>query len=197
MDVAVIADIGKVAGAVAASTGVLAGGWKYALSPAIRFSRKLNAMVTNWQPNGGSSHADKLHQIAAAVERIEHRESLGEQRQRLLLNLSDVPYIEIDAVGMCSYSNKAWRTLTSLTPAESTGNGWMLAAAPAERERVAKEVASAMTEGRPVTIVFRRVVRRGRSPVMCMEFEPIRNSDGTVIGYYGTAESVSPGTKAA
>lgn len=185
--------IAATGGAIAVGGSVLYGSYR-ALRYGVTFSRRAWGFGTRTvklyeliekelQPNGGTSLRD-------AVNRIEIRQLLAEQRHRAVLSANSQAYFECDAQGACIWANREYLRLTGRTLEEIRGNGWVNAISADEQDEVFEGWRHAVEQSRDYTGRFVIVTPDGeRQPVVAQSVVMFDNH-GRVIGFVGTVTRV-------
>ena len=143
--------------------------------------RLLRELLAEIRPNGGSSLRD-------AIDRIEKIQVAQNNRQRVILSLSQDAYFETDAHGACVYVNHRWEELTGITAAESRGAGWSHGIHEDDRLRVLEEWHAAVSDQRPFRQRFRyeNVVTGEVTPVYVRAIA-MEGHNNNIVGYLGSA----------
>ena len=116
---------------------------------------------------GASKVARNISERIQAAQAV--RES--EQRFRTLANHAPVGIFQTNLAGETTFVNEAWCQLAGLSPEDATGDGWINAVHPDDRERVIRDWQVACAAGLPSHTEFR-----------------FRRPDGSVAWLQGNAE---------
>jgi PAS domain S-box-containing protein len=134
-------------------------------------------------PNGGSSLRD-------AVDRIETRMILTEQRAKLLCMDSPMAVFEADAAGEFIHVNRTFARWTGRSQSELTGNGWVNTLSPADRVSVYSDWLDAISQEREFTAEFSlRDADGAPIKVHCSAF-PMLDRKCTLAGWMGTLNKI-------
>ena len=104
-----------------------------------------------------------------------------------LANLSPYGMFWATAGGEWTYLNPHARSLFGVHGADT--KRWLAQVADDSRRAVGKAWRTAVTEGKAVTLEV-PVVRRGRSDVLRLEAEPLRDNAGAIRGWVGTVQPI-------
>jgi PAS domain S-box-containing protein len=115
----------------------------------------------------------------------------SEQRFRILANHAPVGIFQTNLSGETTFVNNAWCQLAGLELTYATGDGWINAVHPADRERVIHDWHVACDAGLPSRTEFR--FRRPDGGVVWLQgnAEPLRDRQGNLIGYIGTVADIT------
>jgi PAS domain S-box-containing protein len=126
-------------------------------------------------------------------DRIQAAQALreSEQRFRILANHAPVGIFQTNLAGETTFVNEAWCLLAGLDLAHATGNGWINAVHPDDRERVIRDWQVACSAGLPSNTEFR--FRRPDGGVVWLQgnAEPLRDTQGRMTGYIGTVADIT------
>jgi PAS domain S-box-containing protein len=136
---------------------------------------------------GASKVARDISERIHAAQAV--RES--EQRFRTLANHAPVGIFQTNLAGETTFVNHAWCTLAGLDLSQATGDGWINAVHPADRERVVRDWQRACSAGLPSNTEFR--FRRPDGSIVWLQgnAEPLHDPHGVMIGYIGTVADVT------
>lgn len=182
------------AGIGGAATGIVAV-WKI-FTFFLKHMRKVNATLSGFveiipvltevakefRPNGGSSMRD-------AIDRLEKKSSLSEQRTRALISCLDIPCFESDAKGQCVWVSKKWTELAGISLEEAQGNGWVVALPEHERERVFEEWQSAIEQEREFVLTYDFGLNK-QTKVKAVS-TVVRDKKDNIISFFGILTPVS------
>lgn len=126
---------------------------------------------------------ERIHAVHAVLE--------SEQRFRILANHAPVGIFQTNLAGETTFVNQAWCQLAGLRPEEATGEGWINAVHPEDRDRVIRDWQFACSASLPSHTEFR--FRRPDGSVAWLQgnAEPLRDSHGDMIGYIGTVADIT------
>lgn len=134
--------------------------------------------------NGGGSTKDMLW-------RLHERMNQGDAWHQAFLNQLPYPAWRSAADGAIVYVNPRVEEMTGRTSRDLLGNGWFSTIHPDDVERVRRERASAIDDGRDYRIRMRLVKPCGDGVTIVSESIAVRGPDNTIIGWLGTAEEIS------
>ena len=144
MDMGIFEQSTALFSAIIAGITVIALLWKKIIKPLyIGLSKfydlvdNIELVVAEFTPNGGSSIRD-------AVDRIEIRQLLSDQRQRVFFQDLNLAICETNADGECTRVNRTFARLTGRLPSELLKFNWVNAIDPDDRDRIFKEWLSAV-----------------------------------------------------
>ena len=153
-----------------------------ALASAVQvLSQQCESISAQLRNNGGSSVKD-------ALDRIEARQSIAEQRQRIQLSDSQVGILETDADGRCIWVNRAFCMLTERLPEELLGYGWRNVIAPDERERILREFDNSTKEQRGFERYYHIQTTAGDRVRIFARTQKLVDGRGHVAGWVKTVE---------
>lgn len=149
-------------------------------------SERIKAIMAELFPNGGSSFRD-------AIDRIEVRQLLSEQRQRIFFQDLNLAVCETNASGECIWVNRTFARLTGRLPSELLKFNWVNAIAEEDRDRVMSEWLTAVEQRREFNSHYSVLHTSGEKipvyartfPLYGIERKVINNSATTVIGHIG------------
>jgi PAS domain S-box-containing protein len=136
---------------------------------------------------GASKVARDISERLLAAEAIRQ----SEERFRTLASNAPVGIFQTDLAGNTLFVNKAWCELSGLQPADARGDGWIHAVHPLDRERVIRDWQVACSQGLPSHTEFR--FRRPDGNIVWLQgsAEPLRDPQGTMLGYIGTVADIT------
>lgn len=143
---------------------------------------KLDKLVAEVSPNGGSSMRD-------AINRIEANQVKTEERVRILLLDSSDGIWESDAQGMCIWANRTLLNIIDLELHEVVGNGWIAAIQEDQRNRVVLEWRHAVEDKREFRLDFPYQTRSGEIRNVSCRASPMLKL-GKVCGWIGVVKRV-------
>lgn len=177
---------------VAAAASVTAGIalWKSVLFPTLKYATTLAKVLANLEdikqqlkPNGGSSLRD-------AIDRIETRIILAEQRAKFICMDGPIAVFETDGAGNFIHTNRTLTRWTGRAPDDFLGAGWVNAVIKTDRSRVFTEWHSAVTQKREFDETFCIAPVTGASfEVNCSAFPMVDAKEG-VTGWIGIISRV-------
>ncbi len=119
---------------------------------------------------------------------------LRESRARFesLREFSSLGVCVTDVTGQCIHTNRAWRTMSGLTALQSLGEGWIRAVHPEDRSSLATHWKRAQAGRGLFAHKFRIIRPNGTIRWISARASPLRGADGTITGYLGIDEDVTP-----
>jgi PAS domain S-box-containing protein len=159
--------------------------WKKGVKPVWHFAgnvsdiiESLDAIKHQLVPNGGGSMRD-------AIDRIEARLIVQEQRHKLLTMDSPFAVFETDASGECIHVNRTYCRWTGRSAEELLGNGWLNVIGPGCRAHVFAEWETAIEQVREFCLEYSFVNVDGTQfMVRCNAF-PMFDSKCRLSGWMG------------
>lgn len=140
--------------------------------------RSVDLILKQLYPNGGSSLADRVNQIAdeIAIQTVQNYEILRRQ---------NAATFRADNEGRFVHVSDGWVRLSGISFDESLGWGWTLGIDDDDRQRVLDEWRRCVSEIRPFSVSFRF---RDGERVKCSAISIIR--DCHIVGWLGSIEVV-------
>ncbi len=105
---------------------------------------------------------------------------------RELVRLSPFGIFSTDEAGQYRFVNAAWCRLTALPSTQATGDGWMAAIHPDDRQRVRHEWMAAIDGGADFRSEYRLAKGSGSGRWVRKTASPSRTATGRVRGFLGT-----------
>jgi PAS domain S-box-containing protein len=115
----------------------------------------------------------------------------SEQRFRALASHAPVGIFQTNELGETVFVNECWCAMTGLSQEQARGDGWIRAIHPDDCQRVVPDWIEAVEAGRPSEAEFRFLRPDGVVTWLQGNAVPIRNDDGTLVGYMGTVVDVT------
>ncbi|MBI3795913.1 MAG: PAS domain S-box protein, partial [Deltaproteobacteria bacterium] len=115
----------------------------------------------------------------------------SEERFRLLSASSPVGIFSNDVAGACLYTNSRWQEIAGMTAEESLGNGWLIAIAPEDTEKVLAEWQACVSAGRKFSHEFRFRHPNGETRWVRAQATVLQSDSHTPLGYVGTVEDIT------
>lgn len=145
---------------------------------------KVELLVAELSPNGGTSIKDKINRIDLAVRVIDFR-------NRSMQELLDEGIYEADPSGMCTYANRMASHLFGLTPEEMQGTGWLRALDDDDRLHQWNAWLRATEAGIPYSAEY-NIINQITGSVLRVRTRAaaIKDHAGRTIGYYGSIHPV-------
>jgi two-component system CheB/CheR fusion protein len=92
--------------------------------------------------------------------------------------------------GACDYVSRQWVEYTGIADAEQLGYGWLEQVHPEDRERVREEWRAVVKAGTRFDVEFRMRDSQGTFRWFKTRSVPIRDSQGVIVKWYGTATDI-------
>ncbi len=99
-----------------------------------------------------------------------------------LCELLPVGIIRTDPDGRCLYVNTRWFQMTGVSPAEASGEGWVEAIHPDDRERVLEQWQQSAAKAREFGAEFRLLAADGQVRAVASRCVPLRDEGGRLTG---------------
>jgi PAS domain S-box-containing protein len=96
------------------------------------------------------------------------------------------------ADGSVTFVNRKWLTLTGGRYRDQLGDGWLRSVHRDDRARVTAEYRMALRSQAPFTIAYRMRRADGRNRPITQYALPLREDDGTFVGFVGTCVDATP-----
>lgn len=173
--------------------------WKWAygqfLKPIHQFfedftaiNNRVQDMWQGWQPNGGTSMADRLCRIESSVCRLTAIVSSEAEA-------SPNPRVEFKLGGSLETANQAALRLLGMELNEARGLGWLQAITPLMQESVLEQLATAEKNRLPMRrhVVLQTNARQkeGKDGVSALlSLFPLTDSHGEAAGFWGVLERI-------
>jgi len=185
-----IEHVGKALGAIGVIAAASIAAWKKGVMPAFRFASNIADIFESLQdikkqliPNGGSSMRD-------AIDRIEARLIIAEQRHKLLTMDSPFAVFETSASGDCVHVNRTYCRWTGMANEELEGKGWVNAISRDCRASVFQEWLLAVEQVREFSMDYHLVGQDGSQiKVRCNAF-PMFDAKFKLSGWMGIISKI-------
>lgn len=147
--------------------------------------KKIEPVIDELKPNGGSSIKDVISQLMEKV-------TILDGRHHARFDGDGVPTYECGPDGMCTYASAALAELYGTTPEHFIGNGWLAAVeTAAERQRVWDSWQDAVRKGIPYEDTY--VVRsHGVRKRVRTYTRAVKDRTGRVLCYFGVVTDQGP-----
>lgn len=146
-----------------------------------QLDKKIENLLVETKPNGGSSLRDSL-------SRIEHNVELQNERLRAMLVDSDEMCFEANAEGHVIWVNRTILRKVGRTPIEVLGQGWVNIIAPVNRDKVVDKWLEAIEHEREFDMeVIWRNADHEEFPVHVRSYRMV-SAKGKTMGYFGTVK---------
>lgn len=158
---------------------------------------KVSNFIELWQ---------KTEKVKAQAEQLRHMErreftqKLAEENARLqqsegrfrtLTSHAPVGIFQTDEQGNCLFVNECWCEITGMAAETANGQGWIRALHPDDRERVFGEWYTAVKTGKEFASEYRFKSPQGTITWLQASAVPLRNDNGDIGGYIGTATNIT------
>lgn len=126
---------------------------------------------------------DQIHASRALKE--------SEQRFRTLANHAPVGIFQTNLAGETTFVNKAWCQLAGIDPDHATGDGWINAVHPEDRQRIKQDWQAAYAAKASLHMECR--FRRPDGTIAWLQgcAEPMQDTQGKPTGYIGTVADIT------
>lgn len=136
----------------------------------------VNKLNEDLKPNGGSSLRD-------AIDRIDHRVALSEQRSRYFAEHPGEISFETDVDGNTIWVSRGWEAVYGVSRDDAMGRGWIGGVHPDDREDVVREWYNAVKDKRRFEMRYRV---NDETPVyVYCESYPLVSTKGQIVGWLG------------
>jgi PAS domain S-box-containing protein len=140
---------------------------------------KLDEIIKELKPNGGSSIKDQLNRLETSV-------SISEAQRMLLLDSVTTGIWSSDVKGRCTWVNEALRKSTGASLSDFIGTNWENVIHPEDRELVGREWERAISQKRDFNLYYRLINLATEKPVPVHGVAtPAYNFNKEVIGWNG------------
>jgi PAS domain S-box-containing protein len=139
-------------------------------------------------------------QVAIAIQQGElyqqvqtelNRRKQAEELYQVLVTSAPVGIFQTDAQGDCLFVNQRWQEMTEISFTAASGQGWLQALHPDDRDRVNSEWYNTTQTGQEFSLEYRFKKPQGQVIWVAGRAVPLYNDLGTVIGYLGTVTDIS------
>jgi PAS domain S-box-containing protein len=141
--------------------------------------RKLNRILAELRPNGGTSLRDAVDRMSVEVAGIR-----GVQRK--LVNDSLTPSFQCDPIGDCIFANEAYMAIVGRERTEVMGTNWLNCIEPEDRDRVQRAWEDCIYNRRRFELRYRYVQPNGKTTSAFCRAEPIFGDKQQVVMWIGT-----------
>jgi len=136
------------------------------------------------------------HLSAAAVRALETRRQArafvsSEMRFRALSDAAPLGVFAADSAGLCTYTNRRWRTIFGLSEEAALADGWLQAVHPDDRPSVAEAWRCATSMRLDLDLEFRVLRADGTACQVRALSSPVAGPDGEITGHVGSVEDVT------
>ncbi|HEX8848252.1 MAG TPA: PAS domain-containing protein [Gemmatimonadaceae bacterium] len=131
------------------------------------------------------------NEASASVEGVVARLRESEERYRVLVDTMPQSVWTTDASGRHTFFSRGWYAFTGATPEESYGSEWTRFIHPDDRERMEQRWRRSLETGEPYEIEYRFRGADGKYHWFLGRATPLRNAEGRIIEWFGTATDIS------
>ena len=180
--------------AVLTASGLMARRWRIER----RFRKRMERLCAEFEPNGGGSVRDKIHDLSDRMVAVEKRTEVlctsieqGQALQRAYMSLStgdDVAFFQCDHAGGLTMIDAVFQMWTGKALDSISGHRWIVVIAEVDRDRVIREWNLAVEHGADWRCEY-NLFRHDRSlmPVVGRAIA-MHDANGEVVGYLGTVQ---------
>jgi diguanylate cyclase (GGDEF)-like protein/PAS domain S-box-containing protein len=115
----------------------------------------------------------------------------SERRFRTLAAAAPLGIFRTDAAGNCLFVNERWCEYAGISMRQAAVRAWSHALHEDDRERIARELALAVENGRDLVTDCRFVSPEGHITALACRLTALRGESGEVQGYVGTVADIS------
>ncbi len=197
----VISWIGIAAAAIGGIVTIIGGIRKFhqaVIMPIVNHFKRVNQLMSDvgeikkklayeLNANGGNSLKDHVKKYGQQVSRIEGI-------VLAILSSSDKGVWISDELGGCVWLSAWFDKELGWNVADMLGNGWKNVVHPNDRDKVVKEFAESVKDGRDFIMDYNYVHKNDNQKIIRVHAvsQPIKRSDGEVIGYIGFVTQIAP-----
>ncbi|HSP33461.1 MAG TPA: PAS domain S-box protein, partial [Thermoanaerobaculia bacterium] len=125
-----------------------------------------------------------------AIKRTEAALRESQQRLQTVTNLVPDLLWSSDAAAMTDWCNDRWLDYTGQTFESACGHGWLDVIHPDERDASRAQFEAAMRDGEPLRLEHRMRNFMGDHRWFLVQAEPLRDSNGQVVRWFGAATDI-------
>ncbi len=157
----------------------------------IKWVAKVNAALSELQPNGGGSIKDKVNKGVDVIQAMNIKVDGIIGRQKAILNEGLTAMYTNNSEGVCTSVNKAWVKLTGLPKDLATGRGWIRIMHPDDLKRIQQEGEDFINDGNEFDSEFRIIhyITKAVINVHCTASK-VLDSNGNLSSIIGTLEKI-------
>lgn len=140
---------------------------------------KLDIIISELKPNGGTSLKDQLNRLESSV-------SIGEAQRLLILDSNTNGIWTSSPEGKLLWINNTLKQRTGFTLDEMKGDNWINVIWPADRSIVQEEWTNAVKNQRAFNLFYRLLDTNHQVPINVHGIAtPAKNYEGSVVGFNG------------
>ena len=148
--------------------------------------------LTVWATSeGGNFSFNAFVKDITERKHAEQRLRESEERFRLLAETAPVGIYRWDSLGRCTYVNRAWTTITGLSPEQAAGDGWAKTLHSDDRGHVLSARREATDNSADLQLRYRIRTLGGREKWVDSRAVAIKGDDLSILGYIGTMIDVT------
>lgn len=127
------------------------------------------------------------------TEQLEAETALRQAEERFRTLAVDAPVIiyQTDRDGLCTFVNQKWSEIAGESPENALGESWQKYVHPDDRPRYLEEWRESVRTGRPLLSEVRFVQPSGDIHWLMSSATAMRDANGAVTGYIGTAVDIT------
>lgn len=129
--------------------------------------------------------AGQLHQEIAERLRAEADLKASEQRFRSLVELAPVGIFQADPLGVITWVNPHWVTVTGLKGDAAAGMTWMEIVHPDDQPALEEQAKRSAASGSHISADFRLARKSRPFPTLHATVTPVTGGSGSLVGYIG------------
>lgn len=163
-----------------------------------RSGRPIGMLSTHWREHHSPTERELRYldllarQAADLIERHQNALLISEREERLRILSDAVPQIiwTNTADGSADYFNKRWYSYSGLAEADSMGKGWQAIVHPDDAPLANETWRRALASGKIFDCEYRLKRADGKYRWFIGRNIPLRDSDGRVVSWFGTATDI-------
>jgi PAS domain S-box-containing protein len=115
----------------------------------------------------------------------------SEERFRSLSASAPIGIQQMNADGICLYTNPCWQEMSGLSQEDSLGDGWIQAIHPDDRASIVEGWNAAVQHQQEFSQEFRLLTLQGELRWITAHIAPMRSSTGELLGYVSMAQNMT------
>jgi PAS domain S-box-containing protein len=115
----------------------------------------------------------------------------SEERFRSLSAYAPIGIQQMNADGICLYTNPCWQEMSGLSQADNLGYGWIQAIHPDDRAAIVDRWNVAIQQQQDFSQEFRLLTPQAELRWITAHIAPMRSSSGELIGYVSMAQNMT------